>query len=84
MISSIAIRVALINISSLPRPTFLAIDEGFGNLDTTNINSIAMLFDYLKIQFDFILIISHIDIMRDMVDDLIEINRTGSISNVIY
>ena len=83
-ISSLAIRVALINISSLPRPTFLAIDEGFGNLDTNNINSIAMLFDYLKTQFDFILIISHIDIMRDMVDDLIEINRTGSVSNVIY
>ena len=83
-ISSLAIRVALINISSLPRPTFLAIDEGFGNLDTNNINSIAMLFDYLKTEFDFILIISHIDIMRDMVDDLIEINRTGSVSNVIY
>jgi len=83
-VSSLAIRVALNNISSLPRPTFLAIDEGFGNLDTNNINSIAMLFDYLKLQFDFILIISHIDIMRDMVDTTIEINRTGSISNVIY
>ncbi len=83
-ISSLAIRVALINISSLPRPTFLAIDEGFGNLDTNNINSIAMLFDYLKLQFDFILIISHIDIMRDMVDGTIEINRTNNISNVIY
>ena len=83
-VSSLAIRVALINISSLPRPTFLAIDEGFGNLDTNNINSIAMLFDYLKLQFDFILIISHIDIMRDMVDGTIEISRTGSVSNVIY
>ena len=83
-ISSLAIRVALINISSLPRPTFLAIDEGFGNLDTNNINSIAMLFDYLKVQFDFIMIISHIDIMRDMVDTTIEISRTGSVSNVIY
>ena len=83
-ISSLAIRVALINISSLPRPTFLAIDEGFGNLDTNNINSIAMLFDYLKLQFDFIMIISHIDIMRDMVDGTIEINRSNGLSNVIY
>jgi len=83
-VSSLAIRVALLNISSLPRPTFLAIDEGFGNLDTNNINSISMLFDYLKLQFDFIMIISHIDIMRDMVDDVIEINRIGSVSTVIY
>jgi len=83
-VSSLAIRVALINISSLPRPTFLAIDEGFGNLDTNNINSIAMLFDYLKLQFDFIMIISHIDIMRDMVDGTIEISRKNNLSNVIY
>ena len=83
-ISSLAVRVALINISSLPRPTFLAIDEGFGNLDTNNINSIAMLFDYLKLQFDFIMIISHIDIMRDMVDGTVEINRINGASNVIY
>ena len=83
-ISSLAIRVALINISSLPRPTFLAIDEGFGNLDSNNINSIALLFDYLKTEFDFMLVISHIDVMRDMVDDLIEISRNGQLSKVIY
>ncbi len=83
-ISSLAIRVALINISSLPRPTFLAIDEGFGNLDSNNINSIALLFDYLKTEFDFMLVISHIDVMRDMVDDLIEISRNNQLSNVIY
>tara|TARA_B100001093_G_C26857497_1_gene1028152 strand:+ start:1966 stop:5121 length:3156 start_codon:yes stop_codon:yes gene_type:complete len=83
-ISSLAIRVALINVSNLPRPTFLAIDEGFGNLDTNNINSISMLFDYLKLEFDFILIISHIDIMKDMVDDVIEISKQNNLSNVIY
>lgn len=83
-ISSLAIRVALINISNLPRPTFLAIDEGFGNLDANNINSMSMLFDYLKTEFDFILIISHIDVMRDMVDDAIEISKQHSLSNVIY
>lgn len=83
-ISSLAIRVALINISNLPRPTFLAIDEGFGNLDSSNISSMSMLFDYLKTEFDFILIISHIDVMRDMVDDAIEISKQHSLSNVIY
>ncbi len=83
-ISSLAIRVALINVSNLPRPTFLAIDEGFGNLDTSNINSMAMLFDYLKTEFDFILIISHIDIMKDMVDDVIEISKQSDLSKVIY
>ena len=82
-ISSLAIRVALIKISNLPRPNFLAIDEGFGNLDSQNINSISMLFDYLKNEFDFVVIISHIDIMKDMVDGLIEISRSKGLSRVI-
>jgi DNA repair exonuclease SbcCD ATPase subunit len=67
----------------LPRPNFLAIDEGFGNLDSENINSISMLFDYLKSEFDFVIIISHIDIMKDMVSGLVEISRTKGLSKVI-
>ena len=82
-ISSLAIRVALIKISNLPRPNFLAVDEGFGNLDSENINSMSMLFDYLKAEFDFVMIISHIDIMKDMVDGLVEINITKGLSKVI-
>ena len=83
-ISSLAIRASLINVSNLPRPNFLAIDEGFGNLDSENLNSMFSLFDYLKTEFDFMLVISHIDVMRDMVDDLIEISRKGQLSKVIY
>jgi DNA repair exonuclease SbcCD ATPase subunit len=82
-ISSLAIRVALIKISNLPRPNFLAVDEGFGNLDSKNINSLSMLFDYLKAEFDFVMIISHIDIMKDMVDGLMEISVNKGLSNVI-
>ena len=82
-VSSLAIRAALIDISNLPRPNFLAIDEGFGNLDTENMNSVYQLFDYLKTSFKFIMVISHIDVMRDEVDDLMEI-ETGEYSSVMY
>ena len=83
-ISSLAIRTSLINVSNLPRPNFLAIDEGFGVLDSDNLNSMYMLFDYLKSQFGFILCISHIDAMRDIVDKLIEIKKTNSYSKISY
>lgn len=83
-ISSLAIRVALIKVSNLPRPNFLIIDEGFGNLDSTNISSLELLFGYLKTEFDFLMIVSHIDIMKDMVDSLIEIDVTDSTSLVQY
>lgn len=83
-IASLAIRTALINVSSLPRPNFLAVDEGFGVLDTDNLNSMFNLFDYLKTQFSFILIISHIDSMRDVVDKLIEITKIDSKSKINF
>ena len=83
-ISSIAIRVALLNVSSLPRPNFLAIDEGFGTLDSDNINSIHLLFDYLRSMFDFILVISHIDTMRDMVDNILQIKKVNGFSQIKY
>ena len=83
-IASLAIRVALINVSNLPRPNFLAVDEGFGNLDTTNLSSMTTLLDYLKTEFDFIFIISHIDVMKDMADESIEITKQSGFSIIIY
>ena len=81
-LSSLAIRVALTNISSMPRPNFLVIDEGFGNLDSANIASLELLFDYLKTEYDFIMVVSHIDVMKDMVDNQIEINIVDGNSQI--
>ena len=83
-ISGLAIRVALINVCNLPRPNFLVIDEGFGTLDSENLQSLFMLFTYLKTQFDFVMVISHIDSMRDVVDGLIEIKKLNGFSNVKF
>jgi len=83
-ISGLAIRIALINVCNLPRPNFLVIDEGFGTLDNENLTSLYMLFAYLKTQFDFVMIISHIDSMRDVVDSLVEIKKVNGFSNVKY
>jgi len=83
-ISGLAIRVALINVCNLPRPNFLVIDEGFGTLDSENLQSLFMLFTYLKTQFDFVMVISHIDSMRDVSDGLIEIKKENGFSNVKF
>jgi DNA repair exonuclease SbcCD ATPase subunit len=83
-ISGLAIRVALINVCNLPRPNFLVIDEGFGTLDSENLQSLFMLFTYLKTQFDFVMVISHIDSMRDVSDGLIEIKKENGFSQVKF
>jgi DNA repair exonuclease SbcCD ATPase subunit len=81
-ISSLAIRVALINVSALPRPNFIAIDEGWGSLDTDHITAVTNLFDYFRTKFDFSIIISHVESMRDMVDNLIEVNKIKNFSHI--
>jgi DNA repair exonuclease SbcCD ATPase subunit len=79
-IASLAIRIALINVSALPRPNFIAIDEGWGSLDAEHISAVVNLFEYFKTKFDFSIIISHVDSMRDMVDNLIEVNKINGYS----
>jgi len=81
-ISGLALRVALINISNLPRPNYLVVDEGFSALDGHNIPMLHALFDYLKRNFDFIIIISHLDAMRDMVNKQLEIKKENGFSKI--
>ena len=83
-VSGLAIRVALINICNLPRPNFLVIDEGFGTLDANNLSSLFMMMQYLKTQFDFIWMISHLEQMRDIVDGLIEIKKIDGFSKIDF
>ncbi len=83
-LSSLAIRIALIKITSLPKPNFIALDEGLGVLDSTNLNSMHMLFTHMKSLFKHTLVISHIDVVRDMVDHIITIDRANEFSHIKY
>ena len=82
MISSIAIRVALTNISSLPKSSMLIIDEGFGALDDSNLEACARLLTNLKSYFRNILIISHVDAIKDVVDNVIDIGWEDGFARV--
>ena len=83
-VSSLALRVGLINVSNLPSPNFLVIDEGFGTLDTDNLSNMKGAFDYLKTRFNSVFIISHLDTIKDFMDYLLPINKIDKHSNVTY
>lgn len=83
-VSSLAIRVALVNVSNLPRPNFLTIDEGWGVMDADNLSQVKILLQFLKTNFDFIIIISHLDSIKDAVDNLLEITKVGDFSHIEY
>ena len=83
-ISSLAIRSSLINLTSLPRPNFLVIDEGWGTLDQGNLRNVSILMEYLKTQFKFVVIISHIESIKDIVDHQISIDKVKDGFSKVY
>lgn len=84
MMASLAIRVALINMSALPKTGLLIIDEGFGALDDMNVESCGRLLNSLKQWFRNILVISHVDAVKDMVDNVLPITQKEKNSMVKY
>ena len=84
MISSLAIRVALLNVSSLPKTDMLIIDEGFGSLDEAQVAACNSLLVSLKKWFRNILVITHVDSVKDVVDNTLEISGNGKDSHVSY
>jgi DNA repair exonuclease SbcCD ATPase subunit len=83
-ISSIAIRIALVNLSNLPRSNFLCIDEGWSVIDSNNMASVQILLSFLKTNFEFVIIISHLDSIRDCADKNIEIRKEKGFSKIEY
>jgi DNA repair exonuclease SbcCD ATPase subunit len=84
MVASIAIRVALINISSLPKTDMLIIDEGFNELDDANVDACGQLLRSLTRWFKNIIIITHLNSLKDVVDNIIDITRQDKNANVQY
>jgi DNA repair exonuclease SbcCD ATPase subunit/DNA repair exonuclease SbcCD nuclease subunit len=84
-ISSLAIRIALLEISQLPSPNFIAIDEGWSCFDNENIANMDVILGHLGQKFDFILTISHLQVIRQHCDIQITLRRTDAgFSQVSY
>ena len=61
----------------------LMIDEGFGALDETNLEACGKLLQSLRKWFKNIMIISHIDAIKDIVDNTIDITKKG-VDSYVY
>lgn len=81
-IINLAIRMVLCKISLTTKPNFLIIDEGWSCLDNENLVNISYILDYIKIQYDYIIMISHIDELKDQTDYIINIDKYQGYSYV--
>ena len=83
-IASLAVRVAMINTTTLPKSDFFIVDEGFGTLDDAGVEACNRLLTSLKKYFRSIIVITHVDGVKDIVDHVFEITKNEKDSKVLY
>jgi DNA repair exonuclease SbcCD ATPase subunit len=84
MISSVAIRVALINVSSLPKTDMFILDEGFGALDDAGVEACNRMLSTMKNYFKTVIVITHVDGVKDAADVVLEITKNEKDTRVCY
>ena len=81
-IAAMAIRLALISITNLPKSELFILDEPATALDQEHMEGFIRLLDMIKNQFKTVILISHLDSLKDVVDMTIDIQREGSYAKV--
>jgi DNA repair exonuclease SbcCD ATPase subunit/DNA repair exonuclease SbcCD nuclease subunit len=84
VIASLAIKVALRNVSTLPQLDMLILDEGFSDLDEAGVEACSALLKSLKRYYKSVIIVTHIEALKDVVDDTIEISRVDGYTRLNY
>ena len=74
-IAAMAIRLALLNVSTLPKGDIFILDEPGTALDADNMEGFIRILDMIKTQFKTVLLISHLDSLKDIVDRQIMIEK---------
>jgi len=72
-IIGLAIRMVLCDISKSAKPNFFIIDEGWSCLDTENLSNIDNIMTYIKNQFEHVIIISHLEELKNQSEYIINI-----------
>jgi DNA repair exonuclease SbcCD ATPase subunit len=81
-ITELAFKIAISYIAVLPKSNILFIDEGISVLDKNNIDNIYCIIEFLKIHYNNIYLITHIDKVKEHFDREIIINKKNNKSYV--
>ena len=75
-LAAVAIRIALLNVSNMPKSNLFILDEPGTALDAENMEGFVRILDLVKGYFDVTLLITHIESLKDVVDMTVEISKT--------
>ena len=81
-LSAIAIRLALLGVSSLPTGDIFVLDEPGTALDEENMEGFIRILELIKVYFKNVLLISHLDSLKDCVDMQIVIDKKAGYARV--
>jgi DNA repair exonuclease SbcCD ATPase subunit/DNA repair exonuclease SbcCD nuclease subunit len=81
-LAAIAIRLALLGVSSLPKSDLFALDEPGTALDEENMEGFIRILELIKVYFKNVLLISHLDSLKDCVDMQIVIEKKSGYAKV--
>ena len=80
--SALALRKVLGNISTMPRPNFITLDEVLGKVSSDYYDNIKNMYTKLENSYQFILHITHIEEIKDWHKNIIEIVKENNISTI--
>ena len=81
-IVAMAIRLALLSISSLPKSNIFILDEPATALDEENMEGFIRILDMVKNYYQTVLLISHVDSLKDIADMTIDIEKKNGFAFV--
>jgi len=81
-IASMAVRLALVSVSSLPKSQVFILDEPATALDADHMEGFVRLLQMIKSQFKTVLLITHLESLKDVVDTTIEIDKVDGYAKV--
>ncbi len=80
--AAMAIRLALLSVSSLPKSDLFILDEPGTALDEENMEGFIRILELIKVYFKNVLLISHLDSLKDCVDMQIVIEKKHGYARV--
>jgi len=83
-IASMAIRLALLSVSNLPKGDLFVLDEPGTALDAENMEGFIRILDMIKNFYKTVLLISHMDSLKDNADMIINIDKKEGYAHVRY
>lgn len=82
-IINLCIKVALAQISNLPKIDTIFIDEGYDSLDYETIDKLPALFNVLTNYYKNIITISHLDTIKDMCTSQLFLKKVGKYTEIL-